>query len=196
MRVKICGITNISDALLAAEGGADGIGFVFYPNSPRYIPPEKAREIVEKLPPFVTPVALFVKTPPEEVNRIVREVGAHLAQLHWETGPDYWDRLEVPFLPVVRVRRKEDLEIYRDRYRLVDPFVPTYGGSGKRIPVEWFEGVESSKLIIAGGLTPENLPEVLKLNPYGVDVSSGVERAPGRKDPKKVVEFLKIAKGG
>jgi len=183
-RVKICGITNLEDALIAVDAGADGLGFVFYPPSLRYIPPRKVAEIVDQLPPFVTKVGLFVKTPPEEVNRIIREIGLDLAQLHWETDPAYWHQLEVPFIPVVRAKTPDDVATFWGKYRLVDAFVEGYGGGGKRLNLEWFKNADREKIVIAGGLTPENLEEVLEMGFYGVDVSSGVELYPGKKDPR------------
>jgi len=196
MRVKICGITNLEDAFIAIDAGADALGFVFYPPSLRYIPPRKVQKIVAQLPPFITKVGLFVKTPPAEVNRIVREVGLDLAQLHWETDPIYWSQLEVPFLPVIRAKSPEDIAQFWGKYRLVDAFVEGYGGGGKRLNLHWFENVDREKIVLAGGLAPENLKEVVGMGFYGVDVSSGVEAYPGKKDPVKVAKFVEIAKRG
>ena len=195
MRVKICGITNLEDAQHAVEAGADALGFVFYEKSPRYITPEDAKRIMAALPPFVERVGLFVNTPVSEVNAISQEVGVSLAQIHFEVDEAYLDALQVKSLPVVRAKCAEDVLQYADRYRLVDAYCEAYGGSGKRLNLEWFEGVDCSKIILAGGLTPENVAEVRAYGFYGVDVSSGTEVAKGKKDHQKVERFIQNAKG-
>ncbi len=194
MRVKICGITNLEDALIAIEAGADALGFVFYPPSPRYVTPQKAKEIANKLPPFVERVGLFVNETKENIEEICRECGMSLAQLHFEVDEEFLDSLAIKALPVVRAKKKEDILRFGDRYRLVDAFVQEYGGVGKRVALEWFDGIECSKIILAGGLTPQNIQEVKTYDFYGVDVSSGVEASKGKKDPQKVRDFIKKAK--
>jgi len=194
VRVKICGITNIDDALAAVYAGADALGFVFYEKSPRYVSAKKAKEIVSKLPPFVTCTGLFVNVSSSFVNEVCLESGMDLAQIHFEADKDFYDSLRVKHIKVVRARSKEDLHKYEDEYRIVDAFVESYGGEGKRVEISWFENVDRSKIILAGGLTPKNLKEVKNLGFYGVDVSSGVEREKGIKDHKKINEFVKIAK--
>lgn len=193
-RVKICGITNLADALCAIEAGADALGFVFYKKSARYIEPEKAREIVEKLPPFVQTVGLFVNASAEEINLTCKQSLMQIAQLHFEVDESFFQDLEVPYVKVVRVTCKQDLEKYRDEYRLVDAYVQNYGGEGKRIELSWFEGVDTSKMILAGGLSLENLDEVKNLGFYAFDVSSGVEKEKGLKDIKKVKAFIQKVK--
>jgi phosphoribosylanthranilate isomerase len=197
MKVKICGITNLEDAMVAVEAGADALGFVFYPPSPRHLSPEKAKEIISQLPPFVSKVALFVKTPAEEVVELCRYIGADTAQLHWEVPEEVVREVReggIYPLPVVRAKSPGDLEEWGHLYRIVDNFVEEYGGMGKRLPIEWFKGRDNSQTILAGGLTPDNLSQLKGLGFYGVDVSSGVEKAPGLKDPELVRRFVEVAK--
>ena len=194
MRVKICGISNLKDALQAIEAGADALGFVFYEKSPRYISPEDAKMIVLQLPPFVERVGLFVEESPEHIDRICRESGMSLAQIHFDAEDTFFDQIETKSLPVVRASCREDVERFPDHYRLVDAYCEAYGGSGKRLNLQWFEGVDCSKIILAGGLTPENVGEVERYGFYGVDVSSGTEAQKGIKDPLKVEQFIKHAK--
>lgn len=194
MRVKICGITNLADAFAACEAGADALGFVFYKHSPRYIDPIKAREIIEKLPPFVQKVGLFVNHTIEELDLIATTSRIDLAQIHFEVSSEFLDATRIKTLPVVRADTREKIADFGDRYRLVDAFVDGYGGEGKRLDLEWFKGVDCSKIILAGGLTINNVDEVKRFDFYGVDVSSGVEKSHGVKDHKKVAEFIKRAK--
>ncbi len=194
MRVKICGITNLRDALHAVACGADALGFVFYNKSPRYITPKNAQHIIEQLPPFVERVGLFVNEGVETIDTVCRYTGISLAQIHFDVDEESLDIIETKTLPVVRAKSPEDVHRFSDRYRLVDAYCEAYGGSGKRLNLEWFEGVDCSKIILAGGLTPENVDEVKRFGFYGVDVSSGVESVKGKKDPKKVERFILNAK--
>ena len=194
MRVKICGITNYNDAMLAIEVGADALGFVFYPKSPRYVSPEDAREIIEKLPPFVEKVGLFVEETPERITELSRHSGISLAQIHFDVDEVFLDAVNFPTLPVVRAAKPEDLERFKERYRLVDAYSDAYGGTGKRLALEWFEERDNSKIIIAGGLDPLNVTELANYGFYGCDVSSGTEASKGVKDPQKVREFVRNAK--
>jgi len=193
MRVKICGITNIEDALHAAHAGADALGFVFYEPSPRYITPQKAAEIIRQLPPFVERVGLFVNTTPDTINQIVHQAGMSTAQIHFEVDEAFLNAIAIPTLPVIRVQTPGDLDRFADRYRLVDAFVEGYGGEGKRLALEWFADRDNSRTILAGGLTPENIGQIEGMGFYGVDVSSGVEAAKGKKDPGKVERFIRHA---
>ena len=193
MRVKICGITSYDDAMLAIEAGADALGFVFYPKSPRYIAPEEARRIIDRLPPFVEKVGLFVEEAPERITQLARSSGITLAQIHFDVDEAFLKAVAFPTLPVVRARASEDLERFGDRYRLVDAYCESYGGSGKRLALEWFAGRDNSRIIIAGGLTPENVPELAGYGFYGCDVSSGTEESRGVKDPVKVRDFIRHA---
>ena len=194
MRTKICGITNYEDAMMAIEAGADALGFVFYDKSPRYITIEHAKEIIQKLPPFVEKVALFVNSDAQTINSTCQETGATLAQLHFEAEPQLFKNLKVPFIKVIRAKEAKDILQYNNEYRFVDAYCDAYGGAGKRLNIEWFENVDCSKIILAGGLTPDNVSSVKKYGFYGVDVSSGVEISYGIKEVSKVKAFIENAK--
>ena len=195
-RVKICGITNLEDAYDAVEAGADALGFVFYEKSPRYITPQRAREIADALPPFVERVGLFVNVSAEEVNAICREAKMGIAQIHFEASDDFYDALKVKHLRVVRARKREDLQLHEEEYRIVDAFVESYGGEGKRVDISWFEGIDCSKIILAGGLNSENVQEIAHLPFFALDLSSGVEKKKGKKDKMKMQKFIKAVKNG
>jgi phosphoribosylanthranilate isomerase len=190
MRVKICGITNLEDALDAIEAGADALGFVFYEKSKRYIDPKEAREIIKQLPPFVQTVGLFVQMYPGQIDFICKLSGVDTAQIHFEVEKPFFDSLQTRHIKVVRAQSKEDLELYKNEYRIVDAFVPEFGGEGKRLELSWFEGIDCSKIILAGGLTSENVKELKGYNFYSVDVSSGVELKKGIKDKQKMKDFV------
>ena len=190
MRVKICGITNYKDAICAIKHGADALGFVFYKKSPRYISPKKAKKIIKRLPPFVTFVGLFVNTKPSKINKICKDSSIDVAQLHFEVDDKLLSKLKVKYLKVIRVKTRNDVKKIND-YSLVDAFVESYGGEGKRINLSWFKGVDCTKIILAGGLNSKNLQEIKGFGFYGVDVSSGVELSKGKKDCEKIKEFIK-----
>ena len=194
MKVKICGITNLIDALHAINAGADALGFVFYPASPRYISPENAKLIIKKLPPFVEKVALFVNETAQNIQSICLETGCTLAQIHFDVTDDFYTSLHFPRLKVIRAQKHADVLRNADEYRLIDAYCESYGGSGKRLNLEWFEGVDCSKIILAGGLDPNNLASIKEYGFYGVDVSSGVEASHGKKDHQKVFDFISKAK--
>ncbi|MDX1296006.1 MAG: phosphoribosylanthranilate isomerase [Sulfurimonadaceae bacterium] len=194
MRTKICGITSYEDAMTAIEAGADALGFVFYPPSPRYISPDDAAKIIAKLPPFVEKVALFVNEDAETINAQCKIAGATLAQIHFEAPQELFDALELPYLRVIRAQSPGDVIQFRDEYRLVDAYCEAYGGAGKRLNIEWFEGVDCSRIILAGGLDPDNVSELIPYGFYGADVSSGVEASKGVKDPDKVRRFISQAR--
>ena len=191
MRTKICGITSYHDAMVATKAGADALGFVFYDKSPRYISPTDARGIIEKLPPFIQKVALFVNVDAHTINSQMKISGATLAQIHFEADNEIYEHLQVPYIKVIRAKTKEDISKFHDEYRLIDAYCDTYGGAGKRINIEWFDGgVDCSKIILAGGLDASNVASLKKYGFYGVDVSSGVEILKGKKDKKKVEDFI------
>jgi phosphoribosylanthranilate isomerase len=194
MRVKICGITNFEDAMAAIDAGADALGFVFYPDSPRYISPMNAKAIIDRLPPFVEKVALFVNEAPEFIRSVCLSTGCTLAQIHFDVENDFFPKIGFPSLRVVRAQKRDDILEHADQYRLVDAYCESYGGSGKRLNLDWFEGIDCSKIILAGGLTPENVENIRSFGFYGVDVSSGVEASYGRKDIDRVRTFIKKAK--
>jgi phosphoribosylanthranilate isomerase len=194
VRAKICGITTYEDAMVAIEAGADALGFVFYENSPRYISPSDARAIIKKLPPFVEKVALFVNSDAQIINSYCQEAGATLAQIHFEAPDELYEQLFVPHIKVIRAKKADDILKYSDEYRLVDAYCESFGGSGKRLNEEWFDRVDCSKIILAGGLDAQNVLSLKEYGFYGVDVSSGVELSYGKKDAFKVREFIKNAK--
>ncbi len=193
MRVKICGITNYDDAMYASECGADALGFVFYSKSPRYISFEDCAKIVEKLPPFITKVGLFVEHSLEDINKFAPLSKIDIAQIHFDVNKEFLDSINFKTLPVIRAKNPSDIDKFSG-YKLVDAYCEAYGGSGKRLNLEWFKNKDNSKTIIAGGLNPSNLEQLRGFGFYGVDVSSGVEAYKGKKDFKKVKEFIDNAK--
>lgn len=201
VKVKICGITNVDDALHAAACGADALGFVFYEKSPRCLLPEAARQIIACLPPFVTTVGLFVNEAPERIRQVADFCGLDVIQLHGDEGPE---QSHLPPYRVIKALRVKDetslarLEEYRVSAILLDAWVPgVYGGTGEKFDWDLAAAVARQRpVVLAGGLMPENVAEAVRtVRPYGVDVSSGVEAAPGKKDPDKVCEFIRQAKG-
>lgn len=194
MRVKICGITNLQDALEAINAGASALGFVFYKKSPRYIEPLKAKEIAEKLPPFVQTVGLFVNETEEFINEVCTDAKMQLAQIIDDFDVLNYEKIAPKYIKVIRAKEKKDLLNLNKEYYLVDAFVDSFGGEGKRIALDWFESIDCSKFILAGGLTTENLKEINGFGFYGVDVSSGVEsEVKGIKDRQKMIDFVKEA---
>ena len=201
-RVKICGITNMADALAAVNAGADAIGFVFYEKSPRHVTPEQAAKIIRDLPPFVSRVGLFVDATAEEINRVVATTGIDTLQLHGDETPEFCSQFRLPVLKGVRVRTAESFKNLR-RYSvsavLLDSFIPgQHGGTGSKF--DWGLAIKAKgcgkPLILAGGLNLSNVAEaVAQVNPYAVDVSSGVEASPGKKDARKLHDFICAAKG-
>lgn len=180
--------------MMAIEAGADALGFVFYPPSPRYITPEAAKQIIQKLPPFVEKVGLFVNEDADSINAMSRESTITLAQIHFDAPQETLDALCIPFVQVTRAAAETDIAALDGHYRLVDAYCEAYGGMGKRLNLEWFKGKENSHIILAGGLSPENVHETLEYGFYGVDVSSSVEITKGVKDPEKVKAFIRNAK--
>ncbi len=200
VRVKICGITTVDDALSAVGAGADALGFVFFPRSPRYIAPDEAAGIIAQLPPFVQTVGLFVNEDADVVNRIADRCGLDLVQLHGDETPAYCDQVRRRILKAFRVQNLQSLEAlgdYRVAGYLLDAWKKdAYGGTGHTFDWELAKGAAAhGPLVLAGGLDPGNVAEaVRRVRPYAVDVSSGVESAPGRKDRHKVQEFISRAK--
>ncbi len=200
VKVKICGITNLGDALAAAEYGADAIGFVFYEKSPRNVTPEKAAEIIAQLPPFVTTVGVFVNEEPSRVRQIMEFAGIAVLQLHGDEPPEScgaWNRVIKAF----RINDFTDLkplERCRVSAFLLDTYSPeSFGGTG--LIFNWDVAVEAKrfgKIILSGGLTPHNVEQAVRwVKPYGVDVSSGIEEEKGKKDLNKMRLFIERAKG-
>lgn len=201
VRVKICGITNLDDALMAVDAGADALGFMFYESSLRNVSPKVVAEIIRQLPPFVGRVGVFVNAPEESVRRTATDCGLDTLQLHGDESPEFcrkFDPLKV--YKAVRIQDIHSLQVLPDFKTdawLLDSFVPGKpGGTGATF--NWALAVEAKKLgrpiILAGGLTPENVGEaVVTVKPYAVDVSSGVEASPGKKDRGKVRAFISTA---
>ncbi|MBI5826367.1 MAG: phosphoribosylanthranilate isomerase [Deltaproteobacteria bacterium] len=200
IRVKICGIISMEDASVAFEGGADAVGFIFYRKSLRYITPLAASRIVEGLGPFITTVGVFVNESPEEIKAAISISGIDCVQLHGEEGPRDCLGYGLDVIKAIRVRDSSDIERLED-FRVSAYLLDTYregmhGGTGEAF--DWDIAVEakrSGRVILSGGLDPDNVGEaVRRVRPYAVDVSSGVESAPGRKDPDRVLRFIKEAR--
>ena len=201
VKVKICGITNLDDAMAAADFGADALGFVFFKNSPRYISPVNAEKIIKKLPPFISAVGVFVNEDKKNIEKIVSRTGINITQLHGDEPPKACN-LSKPSIKAIRVKSLDSLEViskYKDKVSafLLDTYTPElFGGTGQIF--NWDIAVEArqfGKVILAGGLTPENIEKAVRyVHPYAVDVSSGVEAEKGRKDHKKMRLFIERAK--
>ncbi|HSE57087.1 MAG TPA: phosphoribosylanthranilate isomerase [Nitrospiraceae bacterium] len=203
-KVKICGLTNLDDALAAAEAGADAVGFVLYRKSPRYIDPSTVRMIVRALPPLVLPVGVFVNEDAKTVSDTMDACGLALAQLHGDESSSYCELLGRPVLKALRVRdRISALAVAEYQGRAgVRGFVldacssQAYGGTG--LLADWNLAAELAKtcpILLAGGLTPENVADAIRtVRPYGVDVSSGVEASPGKKDHGRLRAFVQAAR--
>jgi phosphoribosylanthranilate isomerase len=200
--VKICGITSVEDALAAAEAGADAIGLMFYEASPRQVALEKAVEIARALPPYTIKVGVFVNAEEETVLRAIGDCGLNIAQFHGDETPEYCAQFPVMTIKAFRIRDAESLRAlpeYATDAWLLDAYAPDkLGGTGAKF--NWDLAIEARKLgrpiFLAGGLTPENVAEAIRsVQPYAVDVSSGVESSPGKKDHAKVKQFVAAAKG-
>lgn len=198
-RVKICGITRLEDALEAVRLGADALGFNFWPPSKRYCAPEAARRIIARLPPFVATVGVFVNQPREEILQAIAQAGIGVVQLHGDETPDQCAAFAAPVIKALRVEGASSLskmEGYAVSAFLLDTPTEGFGGSGKTF--DWslvHRAGRERPILLAGGLTPENVAKAIKeVRPYGVDVASGVESAPGIKDPDKMARFIAAAK--
>jgi phosphoribosylanthranilate isomerase len=195
-RVKICGITRAQDAIAAADAGADAIGLVFYPPSPRYLSVERAREIRDALPPFVQTVALFVDPDAAQVAQVIGRVHPAMLQFHGDEQPDFCAQFGLPFVKACRVKPGIDaLEYLRPFSRaaawLFDSYVPEYGGVGESFDWSLLPAAQDRHFILSGGLSRANVAEAIRrVRPWGVDVSSGVESAKGIKDAAKIAAFI------
>lgn len=196
-RVKICGITSAKDAQIAIRFGADALGFIFYEPSKRYIDPIRVAEIVAVLPPFVNTVAVVVDLELEELKRIIRLSGVDYIQFHGSEDPLMCRDVGLPYLKAVRVKPDTDIAAMADRYEdakglLLDTFVTDLpGGTGHSFDWSSIPKSMNMPLFLAGGLNSENVHDALvQVRPYGVDISSGVEKSPGIKDPNKVKRFI------
>jgi phosphoribosylanthranilate isomerase len=203
VRIKICGITNLEDALLAASLGAHALGFIFYPPSPRSVAPEAAREIISQLPPLVLTVGVFVDEEAAKVREMAAAVGLDWLQLHGQESPEYCRSLGRRVIKAFRIQDEASLAhlaAYRGAAQafLLDAYRPgRMGGTGETF--DWRVAREAQKygpIILAGGLTPENVNQAIKMAaPQAVDVSSGAETAPGKKDPAKLRAFFAAVRG-
>ncbi len=204
VKIKVCGITNVDDARMAVAAGADALGFVMYRKSPRFVEPAVVKAIVAGLPPFVLPVGVFVNEESERVRALMDESGLALAQLHGDETASYCQNLGRPALKALRLKDRGGflaLAEFQGRANvrgvLIDAFSnQAYGGTGQT--VDWGlaqEVAQSMPVVLAGGLTPVNVAEaIIRVRPYGVDVSSGVELSPGKKDHNKVKAFIEAAR--
>jgi phosphoribosylanthranilate isomerase len=199
VKVKICGITNWTDARRAVAAGADFLGFNFYPPSPRYIAPAKARRIVRRLPRHITVVGVFVNEPEEKMLEIARVVGLDYLQLHGDESPELVSRLKLDFPVIKALRVKKSFrpaqlaQFKRATAFLLDGFQPRrYGGTGKTF--NWSiagRANRNGRIFLAGGLTPQNVVAAIHaVRPYAVDVCSGVEARPGKKDPARIKAMM------
>jgi len=201
VKVKICGITNVDDALAASDLGVDALGFVFYRESPRHVSPDQAREIIRRLPSFITTVGVFVDMPQGEMEAIMRHASLDVAQLHGHELPEACE-LARRVIKAIRVKELSDLEPlkhYRVSAFLLDTYTQEFfGGTGQIF--NWdiaLDAKQYGKIIVAGGLNPDNVAKAVQwVRPYGVDVSSGVEERKGKKDHRKMGLFIERAKSG
>ncbi len=200
-KVKICGITNLADAQAAVEAGADAIGFIFYEKSPRFVTIEQAAEISKQLTSFIMRVGVFVNAPEEFVLRAISEVGLTMLQFHGHEKPEYCTQFGLMSMKAFPMRNEESLKKisdYQTDAYLLDAYMENQlGGTGKTF--NWDLAVEAQKfgkpIFLSGGLTPENVAGAIKkVQPFAVDVSSGVESSPEKKDDAKVKAFISAAK--
>ena len=197
IKIKVCGTTNLKDALFAVESGADAIGFIFYKKSPRYILQKDAKDIVAKLPPFVETVGVFVNETSDRVNRIAEQCKLTAIQLHGDESPAFCRRIKRRVIKAFRVKDTNSFKGMAD-YDVSGFLLDSYndeskGGTGKTF--DWNLALRAKKqgpIILAGGLNPYNVYTAIhRVKPYGVDVCSGVEKSPGIKDSVKIDEFIK-----
>jgi phosphoribosylanthranilate isomerase len=202
VRVKICGITNIEDSLAALDAGADALGFVFSASSPRCLTLSEAARIVGELPPFIGKVGLFVNAPQASVQGAIDQSGIDTLQLHGDETPEFCRQFRLKVIKAFRIRDESSLGAltnYQTAGWLLDSYVSgKAGGTGARF--NWELAFRATQLcprvILAGGLTPANVADAVRqVRPYAVDVSSGVEWKPGKKDRHKMKDFIAAAKG-
>ncbi|MFM9836570.1 MAG: phosphoribosylanthranilate isomerase [Methylophilaceae bacterium] len=196
-RVKICGITSVKDALCAVAQGADAIGLVFYAPSPRNVNLELARAIVTSLPPFVSVVGLFVNAKKSEIDAVLANVKLDILQFHGDETADACEQYNLPYLKAIRVKASTNLLQYCDNFSsakalLLDAYSDTaYGGTGQVFDWKLIPSNLSKLIVLAGGLTPDNVAEAIRqVKPYAVDVSGGVELSKGVKSEAKIAAFI------
>jgi len=200
IRTKICGITTPEDALYTAHAGADALGLVFYPQSPRAIDIIKAQKITAALPPFVSVVALFVNESAQNIRRILAEVPIHLIQFHGDEDDAFCRQFDRPYIKAIRVQTASDIQNAAHRFPnaqalLFDAYHPSeYGGTGHCFDWTLLAEYSGKPWVLAGGLTPENVGEAVRITgAESVDVSGGVEASKGKKDAAKVAAFIREA---
>lgn len=199
-RIKICGITREQDLNAAAAAGADALGFVFYPPSPRYVEPARAAALVRRVPPFVTRVGLFVNADVAAVRATLAAVPLDILQFHGDETAEYCERFGKPYLKVARMRPGLDLLEYARTYPsaaglLLDAYVEAYGGAGQTFDWSLIPRSLPLPIVLSGGLTTENVASAVRgVRPWAVDVSSGVEAAKGIKDADKIAAFVAAVK--
>lgn len=199
LTIKICGLTNLDDARWAIEAGADYLGFVLYPKSPRYLPIKELSRITDELPETIRKVGVFVNEAPILVKEVVSVCGLAAVQLHGDEDPEDFEDVGAPLWRAIRLQAgkwtPEPRNWAAERY-VMDAFSPAYGGTG--MTLDWATAgafAARHRAMLAGGLTEENVREAIRrVKPLGVDVSSGVELAPGRKDRRKVAAFISAAR--
>ena len=201
IRVKICGITSIADARAAVESGADAIGLVFYEPSPRAVSIDQAQAIAASVGPFVTVVGLFVDADESYIRDVLGSVSLHVLQFHGNESREFCEQFQRPYMKAIRMRPELNVPQEIDTYLsasaiLLDAYRPGVpGGTGETF--DWQRVPQNSPLpiVLAGGLTPKNVASAIQSTQvYGVDVSGGVESAPGQKDPRKVAQFISNAR--
>ncbi len=206
-RVKICGLTRLEDVLFSVKAGADALGFVFYPKSPRYVSPDFVKEVISIIPPFVTTVGLFINASKNEVKDIAKYTGITLLQFHGdesvETCSMIAEEVRMPFIRAYRIKsdtKSQDLIEYEKKYRtvsryfsglLLDSFSEEYGGAGKVFNWSLIEKEIAHRVVLSGGLSEQNVAgAIMRARPFAVDVSSGVESSKGIKDATKICAFI------
>lgn len=199
-RVKVCGITNVADALAVAKAGADAIGFVFYEKSPRNVNVEQAGLILQEIPAFLTSVALFVNAQPAFVKEVIEQTQMDLLQFHGDETPEYCEQFNRPYIKAIRMQADTDLvslalHFKSARALLLDTYVKGIpGGTGEAFNWDWLADLPadfSKPIILAGGLTPDNVRSAIQqVKPFAVDVSGGVEASPGLKSNDKIQHFI------
>ena len=201
VRVKVCGITRIEDAMAAIQSGADAIGFVFWPHSARYVTPETARQIIAKIPAFISTVGVYVDSDPEWVKETLQIAGLDLLQFHGNESPEYCEQFPRPYIKAIRVREGLDLLQYAERFSnakglLLDTYAEKMpGGTGHVFDWGLIPLHLPLPLILSGGLHAGNVEAAIKqTRPWAVDVSSGVEASKGIKDEKKIFAFMQGVK--
>jgi len=200
VKVKVCGITRLEDAQFAVELGADFLGFNFWPESKRAIDPESAKKIIAQVKGRARVVGVFVNQLLEEVSEIASEIGLDMVQLHGDESPDFCADLDLPVIKALRLGCEADLcclDDYSDLIWLIDSKTEGFGGSGQSPDYELVKKAQkkAGKIILAGGLNPGNVAKAIKdIEPWAVDVASGVEQSPGIKDQKKMKKFFEAIK--